>query len=392
MQVISAASRHLETSQAVVQVLEQVQGDLSGAAPDLLCLFVTAEHATRFPVIVQSLRDVWPEACLVGCGASSVIGGGHEVERGPAISLLAIRWANANFTAFHLTEEQLAEAVANPSALLGPVTGGDREPACLMLLTDPFSPGAAGLLPSLDRALPATPVIGGVASGSNTPGTTCLTANGQTHREGVAGVSISGELEVATLVTQGCRPIGAPLFVTNASEQVISTLDGRPPMDILQELFEAGDRRERALLQSSLFLGIQMEPGRSEYQQGDFLVRNLTGVDEERGAIAVAGDVQPNGVVQFHVRDAHTASEDLELALRSQTQLRERLHGALLFSCLGRGEGLYGVPDHDSDRLRERLGPIPIGGFFGNGEIGPVGGRTHLHAYTSAFGLLCAPA
>ena len=110
------------------------------------------------------------------------------------------------------------------------------------------------------------------------------------------------------------------------------------------------------------------------------------------GAIAVASEIERNQVVQFHLRDAHTASEDLELALRNHTQLRDRVRGALLFSCLGRGEGLYGVADHDTGLLRQKLGPIPVAGFFGNGEIGPGAGRTHLHSYTSVFGLLCEPA
>ena len=118
---------------------------------------------------------------------------------------------------------------------------------------------------------------------------------------------------------------------------------------------------------------------------------DLAGADEDTGAIAVGAEIDSNFVVQFHLRDAHTASEDLELALRSRTRLRERLRGALLFSCLGRGRGLYGIENHDSDLLNSHLGPVPLAGFFGNGEIGQVEGRTYLHSYTSAFGLLCEP-
>ena len=391
MQIVSAASQHVETSQAVVQVLEQIQRELAGNDPDFLALFVTAEHAARFATIARSLQDVWPGVCLVGCGATSVIGDGHELERGPAISLLAVQWPGVSFAPFHLTGEAVAAGAARPETLRAPLGGSDDEPTCVLLLSDPFTPGTDALLPSLDQALPGATVLGGVASGATAPGQTPLAAGSHFASEGVVGVSLSGEIEVETVVAQGCRPIGAPLFVTSGQDGVISTLDGRPPMTILQELFEAGDPRERALLQSSLFLGIQMEAGRSAYGQGDFLVRNLVGVDEERGAIAVAADLEPNDVVQFHLRDAHAASEDLQLALRSHTRLRERLRGALLFSCLGRGEGLYGVADHDTKLLRSQLGPVPVAGFFGNGEIGPVAGRTHLHAYTSAFGLLCEP-
>jgi small ligand-binding sensory domain FIST len=160
-------------------------------------------------------------------------------------------------------------------------------------------------------------------------------------------------------------------------------------MEIVQELFEQGDAREQALMQSALFVGLQMHEGRSEYGQGDFLIRNLVGADEDTGAIAVGAELEDTLIVQLHVRDAHAADEDLELALRARTRLRERLRGSLLFTCLGRGRGLYGVANHDSDLLRRHLGTVPIAGFFGNGEIGPIEDRTHLHAYTSVFGLLC---
>jgi len=389
MQIVSAASQHVETSQAVVQVLEQVQSELAGTDPDFLALFVTTEHTSRFATITRSLRDVWPDACLIGCGAASVIGGGHEIESGPGISLLALRWPGVTFAPFHLTAEDIAAAVEQPDSLRQQIGGGAAEPACVLLLSDPFSLGADALLPILDWALPETAVLGGVASGATAPGQTALAAGDHFTTEGLVGVSLQGGIEVETVVAQGCRPIGAPLFVTSSHDGVISTLDGRPPMEILEELFEAGDARERALLQSSLSLGIQMEAGRNAYGHGDFLVRNLVAVDEERGAIAVSSAIEPNDVVQFHLRDAHTASEDLQLALRRHTRLRERLRGALLFSCLGRGEGLYGVADHDTNLLRGQLGPVPVAGFFGHGEIGPVTGRTYLHAYTSAFGLLC---
>ena len=200
-----------------------------------------------------------------------------------------------------------------------------------------------------------------------------------------------GCLDVKPIVAQGCRPIGSPMFVTGARGNLVRELDGRMPTNILQELFDEADARERALLQSSLFLGIQMHAGRSEYERGDFLIRNLLSSDPETGALSVGAAVEPNQVVQFHLRDAHTASEDLEHALRRCTRLRERLRGALLFSCVGRGQGLYGVANHDTEAIQASLGPVPMSGFFGNGEIGPVEGRTFLHSYTSAIALFCEP-
>ncbi len=181
------------------------------------------------------------------------------------------------------------------------------------------------------------------------------------------------------------------MFVTRCRGNVLDEVDGRPPLEILQELFEGADARERALFQSALFLGIEMRAGQTEYDQGDFLVRDVIGSDSDSGALAVGAALETRQVVQFHLRDAHTASEDLGVQLSRNQRLRERARGSLMFSCLGRGRGLYGVANHDCDLLQELLGPLPVAGFFGNGEIGPVDGRTFLHAYTSAFGIFSEP-
>lgn len=210
------------------------------------------------------------------------------------------------------------------------------------------------------------------------------------HAEGLVGVALWGDLAVDGVVAQGCRPIGHPLFVTRCRGHVLTELDGRPPIEILRALYDAADARDRALMQTALFLGIEMRPELQEYGRGDFLIRNLVGADPDDGALAVAAPLRDGLVVQFHLRDARTSALDLEERLtryRSTPRPGGEPCGALLFSCLGRGAGLYGLPDHDSGALRRHLGALPLGGFFGNGEIGPVGERSFLHGYTSAFAI-----
>jgi small ligand-binding sensory domain FIST len=211
------------------------------------------------------------------------------------------------------------------------------------------------------------------------------------HRDGLVGVALQGDVRVDSVVAQGCRPIGHPMFVTRVRDHhVLVEVDGRPPLEAIRALFERADARDRALLQSALFLGIEMRPDLSEYARGDFLIRNVTAADPNTGAISVAAPLREGLVVQFHVRDAQTSAEDLDERLARYHAERGGLgapQGALLFSCLGRGAWLYGVPDHDSDAFRRHLGPVPLGGFFCNGEIGPVEKRSFVHGYTSAFGL-----
>jgi small ligand-binding sensory domain FIST len=200
----------------------------------------------------------------------------------------------------------------------------------------------------------------------------------------LVGVALSGNVTVDTIVAQGCRPIGQPMFVTRCERNVLHELDGRRAIVVMQALHDTLSPRDRELLRSSLFLGVVMDESRQEYTHGDFLIRNVLGIDPQQGSLVVGTALHQGQVVQFHLRDAQTSAEDLTALL---ARYRERPAGSLLFSCLGRGQHLYGQADHDTEAFRAAVGDVPLGGFFCNGEIGPVRGRTFLHGYTSAFGL-----
>ena len=204
------------------------------------------------------------------------------------------------------------------------------------------------------------------------------------QRVGAVGVAMSGNIAVDTIVAQGCRPIGDPMPVTRADGHVVRELGGKEPVGVMRALYEGLDKRDKELFRHSLFVGLEIQSAKIEFQ-GDFLVRNIVGVDPNTGALAVAAKVRPWQVLQFLLRDAKAAEHDLTAHLERHRGPRPA--GALMFSCTGRGQGLFGRPDHDTDLFRARVGAVPLGGFFCNGEIGPVGGQTFLHGYTSAFGL-----
>jgi len=220
------------------------------------------------------------------------------------------------------------------------------------------------------------------------PGANRLFLRDEVFRSGIVGIALSGNLRVETIVAQGCRPIGRPMLVTRCQGNVLFELDQRPPLEWLGELHGALPPRDRELFRHSLFLGLEMKEDEVEYRAGELLVRNLVGIDRASGTIAVGAHLKQLQVAQFLLRDARTATEDLTRLLeRYRASMSVGPTGALLFSCLGRGAHLFGRPDHDTDLFREKLGEIPLGGFFCNGEIGPVGGATFLHGYTSAFAL-----
>ena len=112
-------------------------------------------------------------------------------------------------------------------------------------------------------------------------------------------------------------------------------------------------------------------------------------MDDNTGVLAIGEMLKEGQLVQFHLRDAQTSTEDITAVLDryAQDNRENDLSGALLFSCLGRGQYLYGTPNHDTEVFKSMLGQVPLGGFFCNGEIGPVSGTTFLHGYTSSFGI-----
>jgi small ligand-binding sensory domain FIST len=358
-----------------------------GMQPDLAVVFASSSYGDELLGLSELLPAPLRECTLVGCAAAGVIGGGEECEAAPAISLTVASLPRVTLAARHVEDESLPSSHARISAwqtALGaaPAESGPH----FLILSDPFSFGIESFLQALDRHYPAGTKFGGLASGGRRAGDNALYLNGGVHTGGAVCLAMSGDLDVSAIVAQGCRPVGQPLFVTRAHGNLLLELDGRRPTDMLRSLYEAADERDRELLPHAIFLGLVMRPGESSYGPGDYLVRNLLGIDDESGALWVSAELEPNQVVQFHVRDAVTSAEDLEQAL-APLDRRPAPAGALLFSCLGRGEHLYGRPDHDTDAFRRHAGAAPLGGFFCNGEIGPVRGRTYVHGYTSAFAL-----
>ena len=367
----SAASTAPTLAAAVDEAAGSVRAALDGVAPDLVVAFVSPHHAATFDELPGLVRAALGGGLLLGCSAGGVIGAGRELEEQPGLSLTAATLPEVTISPFHL------EAPERPP------TRHDEAPT-FILLPDPFTFDVDEMLHLLDAAWPDSTVIGGLASGARTPGANALYLGDAIHRRGLVAVALTGNVVVDTIVAQGCRPIGEPMFVTRSERNVIHELDGRRAGAVLQELYERSTADDRGLFRHSLFLGVVMREDRQQYGQGDFLIRNVMGIDGKTGALVVGTLARDGMVVQFHLRDADTSAADLDALL---TRYRGEPAGALLFSCLGRGKHLYGAPDHDTDAFRRHAGDVPLGGFFCNGEIGPVQGITYLHGYTSAFGL-----
>ena len=395
MKWASAVSDHPQLEEAIQECANSALSSLDGAAPDLAVIFTSMHHHEGFDYLPALVKQYLTPGTgsqpmkIFGCSGGGIIGNGEEIEQRPALSITVASLPAVEVVGFHLNAESLPDLDAGPSSWEEMVTvSSDQDPQFVML-ADPFSFPVQNLLLGLDFAFSKSVKIGGMASGAERPGLNALFLDDQVYRSGAIGLALHGNIAVDTVVAQGCRPIGKPMRITESKRNMLMTVDGQSPLEYLKGLFQTMSTRDQGLMQHSLFLGVVMDEFLETPQQGDFLIRNVAGMDPRTGTLAIGEMLKEGQLVQFHLRDADTSAEDLTAVLeRYAIDNRENdVHGALLFSCLGRGQYLYGRPNHDTEVFHQKVGPVPLGGFFCNGEIGPVSGTTFLHGYTSSFGI-----
>lgn len=348
---------------------------LGGAPADLAVVFGGGPNVAHVEEGLAIVRERIGADAVVGCGAQGVVGGGRELEQG-GVAVWAASLPGARVEPFHLEAVPTGEA----SVAIGGLPAVD-DAAALILLVDPYTFPAEALLAELERDQPGLPVIGGVASAARAPGSGTLVFGDEVVPQGAVGVAIAG-VDVRACVSQGARPIGPEMVVTDADGGVVRELASKRALDRLREALAELDPAERAMAAGGLLVGIVIDENKPEYERGDFLVRGLLGADEESGALQVGERVRVGQTVRLHVRDAGSADEDLRRALSG---LPDEPAGALLFTCNGRGAGMFGAPDHDARALDEAFGGAPVAGFFCAGEIGPVGRRNFVHGFTATM-------
>ena len=387
MKWASALSAENRLESAIKEVALSIKQTLDGASPDFLTLFVSRSFADRYEEAGALLADRLPARVVLGSSAAGVIGNGQELESKPGVSVTAAILPDVKIRPFSIQDEDLPDLDESPRAWEKLVGVLPAENPQFILVADPFSFRLENFLMGLDFAFPKSSKVGGLASGGQQPGRNALYLNNLCLRTGLVGVALTGNIALDTVVAQGCRPIGRPLRITACTENILFSLDGSPPVSILQTLFAELPERDRHLMKQALFVGVAMTSTKETFEPGDFLIRNILGVDNEHGSLAVGAPLRVGQTVQFHLRDAKSSAEDLRAVFERVGEIKKQTRGALLFSCVGRGKALYGHPHHDTTFFAENVGPLPLGGFFCNGEIGPVGGTSYLHGYTSSFGL-----
>jgi len=407
IQWLNALSTRPSLEAAVTEVVTKIKQSLSGT-PDLGLVFISSAYGSEYPRLLPLILEQLPLKVIIGCDGAGIIGmescdRPQEVEQNPALSLTVAYLPDIEINPFYIRVQDIPDLDSPPDRwinLIGVLP--EKEPE-FILLSDPFASRINDLLAGLDFAYSTSTKVGGLASSTMmgalhglfyyTPQT-----GYQLHREGTIGVALSGNIRFETIVAQGCRPIGDPYQVTQRERNIILELgelessggDFRPrsPLQVLREVVQSLSDSDRLLAQNSLFIGIVRNEFKLKLKAGDFLIRNVLGVDPRSGAIAIGDRIRPGQRIQFHLRDAQTSAQDLDLLLKeytSQDDQQDRSIGALMFTCLGRGQGLYHQPNFDSQLFERYFPNLNLSGFFCNGEIGPINHETFLHGYTSVF-------
>ena len=375
-------STHEDGREAARQAIDAALAQLDGRPADLVLLFVSPQHEDVQRAIIDVASDRVEGATVLGCSAGGVIGASREIEDAPAIAAWAASLPGIGVQPFRLTfQREDDHAVIEGLEELPPA---DEEPVILML-ADPFSFPADVLLDHLNESGVEIPIVGGMASGGLEAGRNSLYFNDEILRDGAVGAILTGG-GMSAIVSQGCRPVGQTYAVTRAERNVLFELGGAPAMTRIEELYAEAGERDQLLIRRGLHVGSAITETKPELGRGDFLIRNVVGVDRDSGAIAISDLVEVGRTVQFQVRDAESAREDLRMVLeRERSDGSIDVAGALLFSCNGRGSALFGQPDHDVNAVRRAFGDVPVAGFFAAGEIGPVAGKNFLHGFTASI-------
>lgn len=366
MLAASALSEHPLAAHAVGEVAGTILEQMNGQPIDLLVAFIDSVHTGAVDDIGAALRELLAPATFIGSTACGVLERVSEVEDRSALSV----WAIGGITARPIRIEP-GEAA--------PATGWDRVGADdVVILADPFTAPVVEMLSDAATHAPTLAIHGGLASGARGPGGNRLLLDEQILSDGAVGVAIDG-VPIRCVVSQGCRPVGSPFTVTGVAGNVITELASQRPMEVLQRIASEADEVDRALMASGIHVGIVIDEGQFDFDRGDFLIRAVMGADQATGAIAIGAEVEVGTTLQFHVRDASTASDDLISMLQG-----ERAAAALAFTCNGRGEHLFGRSGHDAELIHELTGSSATSGMFCAGEFGPVRAENHLHGFTAS--------
>ena len=342
---------------------------LGGPPASLGFLYVTDLYADHIGDILEFFRQRTGVAHWVGTVGIGICVSGREYLDEPALAVMLGEFAPGSFQV--LSGIRTAKDIG-----LKRFQCGERAANFAIVHADPRNNEVPELIAGIAGKVESGFVVGGLSSSRRqNPQIADKITEG-----GVSGVLFAEDVTVATRLTQGCSPVGPKHVITQAQRNIIVRIDDRPALDVLKEDIGEGMARDLNRLGGTIFAGLPI----AGTDTGDYLVRNLVGIDPARGIVAI-GDVVENGSqIMFCRRDMAAATEDMTRMLESmQKGLYSKPRGGVYYSCLGRGANLFGPDSEELKMIEAAFGEFPLVGFFCNGEIS----HNRLYGYTGVLTL-----
>ncbi len=359
----------------------------SGApSADWAVVFITSAHRPHFAAMLAETQKTLGTDFVAGCSAWGVLTGTEEVEGRPAVAVLAVRSDGLTASTFLATlGEDEREGAAREIAR----QVKDPRDGLLVLLPDASATRPDHLLHEIGRLLPGCEAVGAASSGDPAVAGTFQFYGRNVASKALAGLYLAGDLRRSIGITQGCQPLGPSARITAGDGNVILELDGRPALEVLRSRLPGPLADSLDRLGGHLFVGLPPDPLQEEILPGEYLVRQLLGIDEGRGALVVAATVRSGEPLFVVLREGQAARQDLkEMLQRLGPSARGAARFGFYFNCAARGSSLYGMPGIDTAFISSALGDLPIIGFFGNAEIAPLRGRNRVFTYTGVLALI----
>lgn len=330
------------------------------AAATLGFLYVSDDFAAELDAILAFFRSATGVAHWTGSVGVGICASGTEYLEEPAMAVMLGEFAPADF--------RMLDVVRAPQEIVA--DGG----YLALAHGDPANPRIQELIDALSAAVTSGFVVGGLSSARGDAAQIC----DGVVRGGLSGVLFSDRVKLATRVSQGISPLGPRHIITEAKKNIIGSLDHQPALAVMKE--EIGEVLARDLRRAAGFIFAGLPVRGSD--TGDYLVRNILGVDPENELVAIGEYVQPGDELLFCKRDQESAEADLLRMLEAiRAQLAGPIRGGVYVSCLGRGRHMFGTPHRELGLIRDTLGAFPLVGFFANGEIS----HNRLYGYTGVL-------
>ena len=386
MRLASIVSHNPVFKNAAREVVTEAQSFLKGKQPDVAFLFVSAHHSPCYYFVPKEIQEPLNPKVLIGCSAGSIIANSTEFENRPGIALMVGFMPGVKITPFSIQESDCPNMDAPPDKWVSTVGVSPKDVGSMIIYSDPLSINVQNILSGFDFAYRDAFKSGALASGGTQEGGNALFINDQVKRSGLIGLTLSTDVNANAKITQACRPIGDPMIVTRARNNVIYGVGENTPLNVLGDLFETLDEYSRSLMSNNLAVGIAANQLLGEHFPGDFLIRNITAVSELEGSISVGENIQEGQLIQFQLIDPKVGREDLKFVTDDiNVGKHSKLAGAFLHPCLSRGKNMFEEEGFEAQVFSRALKDTPLIGFFSNGQISTVNGSTRLLGYSSVL-------